>query len=73
MSIVVHLSLSTYRYEVMTETHLQKVRSLRQQIITETKHGFADWNLVQNLLDELISNHRQYKHLALKENIDLYQ
>lgn len=73
MSIVVHLSLSTYRYEVMAETHLQKVRSLRQQIIAETKHGFADWNLVQELLNELMINHHQYKHSALKENIDLYQ
>jgi len=59
--------------KAMVEVHLQKVRSLRQQILAETKHGFADWHLVQQLLDELLSNHRQYKHLTSKENVDLYK
>jgi hypothetical protein len=56
----------------MTLDNLRRVRSLRQQIISETSHGFADWNLVQKLLDELIDNHQQYKQFALKENINLY-
>jgi hypothetical protein len=56
----------------MTQTNLQRVQYLRQQIITETKHGFADWALVQKLLDELIDNHREYKQYADKENISLY-
>jgi hypothetical protein len=57
----------------MTQDSLQKVRTLRQQIIAETKHGFADWNLVQKLLDELMIHHQQYKHSATKENIILYR
>jgi hypothetical protein len=57
----------------MTQANLQKVRTLRQQIIDETSHGFADWNLVQKLLDDLMINHRQYKQFALKENISLYK
>jgi hypothetical protein len=56
----------------MAEIHLQKVRSLRQQIIIETSNLFADWNLVQKLLDELMISHRRYKDCALRENIDLY-
>ncbi|MEI6328920.1 MAG: hypothetical protein ACOYN8_12240 [Pseudanabaena sp.] len=56
----------------MTQTNLQRVQYLRQQIIAETKHGFADWGLVQKLLDELIDNHHQYKEYADKENISLY-
>ncbi|MBD2177075.1 hypothetical protein H6F42_09145 [Pseudanabaena sp. FACHB-1998] len=56
----------------MTQPHLQKVRVLRQQIIAETKHGFADWQLVQKLLDELMENHQQYKEFAAKENTTLY-
>ena len=55
------------------QPNLQQVRVLRQQIIAETKHGFADWNLVQKLLDELIENHQQYKQFAVKENIVLYK
>ncbi|MCA6571897.1 MAG: hypothetical protein ACK5EU_10745 [Pseudanabaena sp.] len=56
----------------MTQDNLQRVRILRQQIIAETSHGFADWNLVQKLLDELMENHNQYKQFALKENLSLY-
>lgn len=56
----------------MTHTNLQKVRTLRQQIIAETNHGFADWTLVQKLLDELMDNHQQYKQFAIKENITPY-
>jgi hypothetical protein len=56
----------------MTQTNLQRVQYLTQQIIAETKHGFADWGLVQKLLDELIDNHREYKQYAEKENISLY-
>ncbi len=56
----------------MTQDNLHKIRTLRQQIIAETNHGFADWTLVQKLLDELMINHQQYKHLAAKENISLY-
>ena len=56
----------------MTLDNLRRVRPLRQQIISETSHGFDDWNLVQKLLDELIDNHQQYKQFALKENINLY-
>lgn len=52
----------------MTQANLQQVRTLRQQIIAETRHGFADWNLVQKLLDELMINHRQYKHFTKQEN-----
>jgi|JFJP01.1.fsa_nt_gi ethanolamine utilization protein EutQ (cupin superfamily) len=59
--------------ESMTQDNLQKVRVLRQQIIAETSHGFADWNLVQKLLDELIDNHQQYKQFAVKKNINLYK
>ena len=55
------------------QPNLQQVRVLRQQIIAETKHGFADWNLVQKLLDELMENHQQYKQFAVKENIVLYK
>ncbi len=54
------------------QANLQKVRDLRQQIIAETKHGFADWTLVQKLLDELMENHQQYKQSAIKENVTLY-
>ncbi|WP_271252797.1 hypothetical protein [Pseudanabaena sp. Chao 1811] len=57
----------------MTQDNLQRVRTLRQQIIAETRHGFADWNLVQKLLDELMENHHQYKQFALKENLNLYK
>ncbi len=57
----------------MTQVNLERIRTLRQQIIAETKHGFADWNLVQQLLDDLMSNHREYKQFAVKENIALYQ
>jgi len=57
----------------MSQSNLEKVRTLRQQIISETKHGFADWPLVQQLLDDLMINHRQYKRFAIKENIDLYE
>ena len=56
----------------MTQTNLQRVQYLRQQIIAETKHGFADWGLVQKLLDELMANHREYKQYADRENISLY-
>jgi predicted RNase H-related nuclease YkuK (DUF458 family) len=56
----------------MTQTNLQRVRTLRQQIIAETNHSFANWSLVQELLDELMINHQQYKHFASKENITLY-
>jgi hypothetical protein len=56
----------------MTQANLQRVRDLRQQIIAETRHGFADWNLVQKLLDELMENHYQYKQIANKENIIPY-
>ncbi|MFN5860756.1 MAG: hypothetical protein ACK451_01990 [Pseudanabaena sp.] len=56
----------------MTQDNLQRVRILRQQIIAETSHGFADWNLVHKLLDELMENHNQYKQFALKENLSLY-
>lgn len=56
----------------MTQTNLQRVRDLRQQIIAETKHGFADWDLVQALLNELMDNHQQYKQFAIRENIPLY-
>ncbi|TYQ29663.1 hypothetical protein [Pseudanabaena sp. UWO310] len=57
----------------MTSANLERVRTLRQQIIAETKHGFADWNLVQKMLDELMINHQQYKYFATKENISLYR
>ena len=57
----------------MTQANLEKIRTLRQQIIAETNHGFADWNLVQQLLDDLMINHRQYKQFAIKENITLYK
>ena len=56
----------------MTQANLHRVKYLRQQIIAETKHGFADWRLVQTMLDELIANHREYKQYADKENISLY-
>ena len=56
----------------MTQVNLQKIRTLRQQIITETNHGFADWELVQKLLDDLLINHQQYKQFATEENIALY-
>ena len=56
----------------MTQANLQRVTELRQLIIAETKYGFADWNLVQKLLDELMVNHREYKQFASKENISLY-
>jgi len=71
--MVVDLFLQGQKVENMTQVNLQKVRTLRQQIITETKHGFADWNLVQTLLDELMINHRQYKEFAMKENVSLYK
>ena len=71
--MVVDLFLQGQKVENMTQVNLQKVRTLRQQIITETKHGFADWNLVQDLLDELMINHRQYKEFAMKENVSLYK
>ncbi len=57
----------------MTQTNLRRVQDLRQQIITETRHGFADWNLVQQLLDELMTHHQEYKQFAIKENISLYK
>ncbi|WP_181016065.1 hypothetical protein [Pseudanabaena sp. BC1403] len=57
----------------MTQVNLERIRILRQQIIAETKHGFADWNLVQQLLDDLMINHQQYKQFAIKENLGLYQ
>lgn len=57
----------------MTQDNLQRVRTIRQQIIAETSYGFADWNLVQELLDELIENHQKYKKFAIKENIKLYK
>ena len=60
------------RSNQMTQINLQRVRHLRQQIIAETSHAFADWNLVQKLLDELVDNHQQYKQFALKENITPY-
>ncbi len=53
-------------------SNLQRVRYLRQQIITETRDQFADWDHVQHLLDELMLNHNQYKQSAIKENIRLY-
>jgi hypothetical protein len=56
----------------MTQANLERVRYLRRQIISETKHGFADWNLVQKHLDELMAHHHQYKLFAEKENIHLY-
>ena len=56
----------------MTQTNLQRVKYVRQLIIAETKHGFADWRLVQTMLDELMANHREYKEYANKENISLY-
>ncbi len=59
--------------ENMTQVNLERIRTLRQQIISETSHGFADWNLVQQLLDDLMINHRQYKQFAIKENITLYK
>ncbi len=59
--------------ENMTQVNLERIRTLRQQIISETSHGFADWNLVQQLLDDLMINHRQYKQFAIKENIGMYQ
>jgi hypothetical protein len=59
--------------ENMTQANLERVRILRQQIISETEYGFADWRLVQKLLDELIINHQQYKYFAAKGNITLYQ
>lgn len=59
--------------ENMTQVNLERIRTLRQQIMTETNHEFADWNLVQQLLDDLMINHRQYKQFAIKENIGLYQ
>jgi len=57
----------------MTQANLERVRILRQQIIAETDYGFADWTLVQKLLDELIINHHQYKYFADQENITLYE
>ncbi len=57
----------------MTQANLQRVTELRQLIIAETKYGFADWNLVQKLLDELLFNHGKYKQFASKENITLYK
>jgi hypothetical protein len=57
----------------MTQTNLRRIRDLRQQIIAETRHGFADWNLVQKLLDDLMAHHQQYKEFAIKENITLYK
>jgi len=59
--------------EKMTQVNLQKIRTLRQQIIAETNHGFADWNLVQQLLDDLMIHHQKYKYFAKKENIALYK
>ena len=56
----------------MTQVNLERVRYLRRQIIAETKHGFADWSLVQKHLDELMEHHHQYKKFAEKENIILY-
>jgi len=58
--------------ENMTQVNLERIRTLRQQIMAETNHEFADWNLVQQLLDDLMINHRQYKQFAIKENIGLY-
>ncbi len=57
----------------MSQVNLERIRTLRQQIIAETSHSFADWNLVQQLLDDLMINHHQYKQFAIKENIELYQ
>ena len=59
--------------ENMTQVNLERIRTLRQQIMAETNHEFADWNLVQQLLDDLMINNRQYKQFAIKENIGLYQ
>ncbi len=56
----------------MTQINLQRVRHLRQQIMSETSYAFADWKLVQELLDELMDNHQQYKQFALKKNITPY-
>ena len=57
----------------MTQATLQRIRTRRQQIIAETNHGFADWILVQQLLDDLLIHHQKYKYLAKKENIALYK
>ncbi len=58
----------------MTYTaNLERVRTLRQQILAETNHGFTNWILVQKMLDELMINHQQYKYFAVKEKITLYQ
>jgi hypothetical protein len=71
--VAVHLNLQGQGDTSMTQVNLERIRTLRQQIIAETRHGFADWNLVQPLLDDLILNHQEYKKFAIKENIGLYQ
>ena len=57
----------------MTQANRRRVQDLCQQIIAETRHGFADWNLVQKLLDDLMAHHQQYKEFAIKQNIPLYK
>jgi ethanolamine utilization protein EutQ (cupin superfamily) len=71
--VAVNLNSQGQRDASMTQVNLERIRTLRQQIIAETSHGFADWNLVQQLLDDLMLNHQQYKQFAIKENIGLYQ
>jgi len=56
----------------MAHTSLQKIRVIRQQLVAETGSFTTDWNLVQNLLDELMVNHQQYKQFAITKNIHLY-
>jgi hypothetical protein len=56
----------------MSQANLQRVKILTQQIKLETSQPMADWELVQQLLDELMENHRQYKSYALSNNLIPY-
>lgn len=56
----------------MSQVNLQRVKILTEQIKFETSQPMTDWDLVQQLLDELMENHQQYKSYALRNNLIPY-
>ncbi|NUN64733.1 hypothetical protein HCU40_08210 [Pseudanabaena biceps] len=56
----------------MSHQHLQRIQTIRQQLVAETGNAPTDWELVQKLLDELMDRHRQYKQFAIEKNIHIY-
>jgi hypothetical protein len=57
----------------MAQAHLQMVRLLRKQILAETSSPLTNWVVVQDLLDELMFHHEQYKIFAAHEGLALYK